>query len=94
MNFFRIAPIWLAKSKNKEVKHCLKFDGLLMTLLEIPVPDPRNPSSMKSMPGLRMSAITEVVDLVEHFEGSETRLRKMETILHISLTNFMQDSSY
>ena len=59
-----------------------------MTLLEIPVPDPRNPSSIRSLPGLRMSAITESVDLVEHFEGSETRLSTIQENIEKAIKHY------
>ena len=48
-----------------EVKHCLKFDGLIMTLLEMPVYDVRAHTQLRAVPGLRLSALTESVDLVE-----------------------------
>ena len=54
-----------------------------MNQLEIPISDPRNPAIQRSVPGLRLSAITETVDLVEGLDGSAVRLRKARFLFYI-----------
>jgi len=77
--------------KDREVKHCLKLDGLAMTLLEIPVPDQRNPAVMRSVPGLRISAITETIDLIVIDDTSQVRLSTIKEKIEKSVCQYESD---